>query len=217
MLVEEVTHFFTHVEKHFLRTSLDFILHPGRASHNFLIGKRKNYQKPVSYFLIWTGIFILCHNLIIGQFHYEYTISHTSQSPEMAEANLFLRKNFTFMMLPLLFISAAVIWLVMARPRFYFIEMVVLALYGGGTYFILNLLSDILLGVIIGININHINVFIWQTILSALYNFWFTYDFFHRFTIRLFWLRMFLTAAFIAVSGKIFMDYAPLFWLYFTR
>jgi hypothetical protein len=216
VLVEEFAHFFTHVEKHFLHTSKEFILHPGRISHNFLLGKRKNYQKPVSYFLIWTGIFIICHNFIIGYFNYEYVVPVNQQSPEMAASNLFLRKHFSFMMLPLLFITALVVWLVMARPRFYFFEVVVLNLYGGGTYFILNLVSDIVLGVLLQININHINVFIWQTILSALYNFWFAYDFFSRFSLRFFWLRMFLTSILIAIAGKIFMDYAPLLWLYIT-
>lgn len=216
MLVEEFAHFFTHVEKHFLHTSKEFIIHPGRISHNFLIGKRKNYQKPVSYFLIWTGIFILCHNFIIGYFDYDYIIPASIISPEMGEANVFLRKHFTIMMLPLLFITATIVWLVMARPRFYFIEVVVLNLYGGGTYFLLNLASDLVLGVAFQININQVNVFIWQTFLSGIYNFWFAYDFFRQFSLRFFWLRMIITALLVAILGKLFMDYVPLFWIYLT-
>jgi len=212
-LTEEISYFFTHIEKGFLRTSKEFIIHPGVTSLNYLKGKRKNYQKPVSYFLIWVGLYILVHNMIINRFHYEYILSAADQIPRHAEANLFLRKHFSLFLLPLLIVSAISVWLVLARPRFYFIEIVVLMLYGGGTYFMMTLASDIVLGVLLRININHYHVFLWQTILSALYNAWFTYDFFRRSPPRYFWLRMILVALLVSVSGLLLMEYLPLAWL----
>ncbi len=58
-LCSEVFHFFTHLEKGFLFTSFQMIVHPGQTAKNFIDGKRKNYQSPISYFLIWTTIYIL--------------------------------------------------------------------------------------------------------------------------------------------------------------
>lgn len=213
VLLGEVFHLLTHIEKTFLSTTLDLIIRPGITSLNFLDGKRQRYQKPVSYFLIWTGIFILVHNLIITGFHYELVLRDTGQTPLQIEANVMLRKHFTLFALPILLVSAIITWLVLGRPKFYFSEIFTLVLYGGGTYFFLNLLSDLLLGVLFRVNINHHTVFIWQTFLSAVYNIWFTYDIFSRAQVRLFLLRMLITAVLISLSGKLIMDYAPMWWM----
>lgn len=58
-LCKEVFHFFTHLEKGFLFTSYQMVIRPGETARNFIEGKRKNYQPPISYFLIWATIFIL--------------------------------------------------------------------------------------------------------------------------------------------------------------
>lgn len=58
-LWNDIFHFFTHFEKGFLFTSLQMLQSPGKTITRFIYGKRKSYQPPVSYFLIWTTIFIL--------------------------------------------------------------------------------------------------------------------------------------------------------------
>src|SRR6187399_2864292 len=55
----EVIHFFTHMEKGFLYTSRQLLFSPGKTVKEFIEGKRKNYQPPVSYFLIWIGLYLL--------------------------------------------------------------------------------------------------------------------------------------------------------------
>src|SRR5215203_364412 len=82
VLIAEMLHFFTHFEKGFLRTSLDYIIRPGITSLNFLHGKRKKYQPPVTYFFIWTGLYILIHNFLIT--HYQYHLS----AENLAQMNL---------------------------------------------------------------------------------------------------------------------------------
>jgi hypothetical protein len=74
-LMEEIGHFFTHIEHYFLQTTKEFIVRPGKNSIAYLKGKRKQYQKPVSFFLIWSGLYILIHNLIVRYFHYEVSQS----------------------------------------------------------------------------------------------------------------------------------------------
>jgi hypothetical protein len=55
----EIFRFFTHIEKGFLYTSWQSFVKPGTVAKNFIEGKRIGYQKPVSYFLIWTAIYVL--------------------------------------------------------------------------------------------------------------------------------------------------------------
>ena len=57
-LWKEVVHFFTHLEKGFVYTSLQMVIRPGLTVKNFIEGKRNNYQAPVSYFLILIFIFV---------------------------------------------------------------------------------------------------------------------------------------------------------------
>ena len=46
----EVIYFFTHMEKGFLFTSRQMVVSPGKSVKEFMEGKRKNYQPPVSCF-----------------------------------------------------------------------------------------------------------------------------------------------------------------------
>jgi hypothetical protein len=216
-LLEEIVHFFTHVEDEFLKTSLHYIIKPGITSLNYIEGKRKRYQKPVSFFLIWTGIYILLHNFILNSFDYELVLQPKIQSPLYDEGNKLFRNHFSFFMPPLLAVSAFFIWLVLAKPRFYFFELFTIVLYGGGTYFLLCLISDIVLGVIFRININHYNVFLWQAVLSGFYNIWFTYDFFRHVKIKWFWPRLLLVSALVSFTGYLIMLYVPLAWVILTR
>ncbi|HEY6064396.1 MAG TPA: DUF3667 domain-containing protein, partial [Chitinophagaceae bacterium] len=52
----EAIHFFTHIEHGFLFTSWSMLVRPGATVKNFIEGKRKPYQSPVSYFLVWTAV-----------------------------------------------------------------------------------------------------------------------------------------------------------------
>ncbi len=217
VLVEEILHFFTHLEKGFLHTSWNYIIRPGIISLNYLEGKRKRYQKPVSYFLIWTGLYIILHNLIIN--HYQYRLSEESflQLNLTEQSNVLLRTHFTVFTIPILLVSTIVIYYVLARPRYNYTEILSLGLYGGGTYFMMLFVSDIILGVIFKINTVSTNVFLWQTILSSVYNFWFSYDIFRRLGLRLFLLRLITVAVLIASIGLAMLSYLPMLWIYLTR
>ena len=70
-LVHEIAHFFSHIEKGFLRTSYQLIIHPGNVIREYLDGKRIQYQKPVSLFLIWVTIQILTFNSLVNWMGFE--------------------------------------------------------------------------------------------------------------------------------------------------
>jgi hypothetical protein len=210
----EILHFFTHVEKGFLRTTIDFIIRPGNTSLNYLKGKRKSYQQPVSYFFIWIGLYILVHNFIINHNQFHIYDGPQGQLNVVDNGNILLRTHFSLFFGPILLISALIIYAILARPRFNFMEILTICLYGAGTYFMMLLVSDIILGLIFKINVIKESVFIYQTILSALYNFWFSFDLFKRVHLPWFWLRLIMVAMLISVVGLLLMNYLPILWMY---
>lgn len=209
----EMLHFFTHFEKGFLYTVWSFFIKPGTTSLNFLKGKRKQYQPPVSYLFICAGLYIIVHNFIIIHYHYHISAESLAQMNLKDQANVLLRTHFTPFILFILMASSLIIYLILARPTFNFTEIFILSLYGGGTYLMMLFISDIILGLIFKINVIEPGVFLWQTILSSLYNFWFCYNMFSKIRLHFFWLKLFTTSIVIAVVGLIFFTYLPLAWL----
>ena len=214
-LVEDTIHFFTHLEKGFLYTTWNFFVRPGNTSLNYLRGKRKKYQPSVSYFLIWTGLYILVHNSIINHYRFRFSEVNIAQLNLEEQANILLRKHFTLFIIPILFIAAFFIYSILGRPRYNFTEIFTLCLYGGGTYFMMLFFSDIILGAIFKINTITTEVFLWQTTLSSIYNFWFSFDIFKKVHLRFFWLRLLSVAILVAIFGWMLMIYIPMAWIYF--
>ena len=212
-LVRETAHFFMHIEKGFLNTLWSFLANPGKASVNFLKGKRKQYQSPASYILILTGIYFLQHNYIIHRFDFKYEVPDNFGNSSFVQANLFLRTHFTPIILLTIFVSAVIIHNILGRKKFNFIEILTLCLFGGGTYFLMLIISDFILGLMLHVNIISMNVFIFQSLLSSLYNLWFCFDFFKRIRIRLLWLRLVSVAVFVTLAGWGIMNYVPLVWI----
>lgn len=75
-VVHDLFHFFTHIESGFLFTSIQMLKSPGATAKNFIEGKRKSYQPPVSYFFIWTTIYILLLYLIEKTFGENVVINY---------------------------------------------------------------------------------------------------------------------------------------------
>jgi hypothetical protein len=63
-LWHQLFHFFTHLEKGFLFTSVGMLLRPGKTVNEYIRGKRIIYQPPVSYFLVWIAIYALMLYLV---------------------------------------------------------------------------------------------------------------------------------------------------------
>ncbi|HEX5023929.1 MAG TPA: DUF3667 domain-containing protein [Agriterribacter sp.] len=214
-LFEDVLHFFTHLEKGFLFTTWSFVTKPGISSLHYISGKRKRYQTPVSYFLIWTGLYIILHNIIVNYFHYQLSGEVITQLDKSGQANMMLRKHFTLFIIPAVFCSALSLYFILAKPKYNFTEMVALGLYGGGTYFMMLFLSDFILGFIFTVNVLTTPVFLWQAALSFLFNLWLSYDVFKRAQLRLFWIRLVFSVSLVAISGWLILFYLPIVWEYF--
>ncbi len=216
VLLEEILHFFTHLESGFIFTSWNFLVRPGISSMEYISGKRKKYQKPVSFLLIWAGLYILQHNADIKYFHYSLSREVISGLSIQEQSNLLFREHFTIFLIPVLFVSAILLYFIMARPIFNFTELLILCFYGMGVYFMLSLGSDVVLGVIFRKNILEMEVFMWQALMSSIYNLWFSYDVFKRLKLRFFWLRLFSVAVLVMISGWLIMFYLPMLWIYLS-
>jgi Protein of unknown function (DUF3667) len=214
VLLYEAVHFVSHFEKGFLHTAWAFLVQPGQAGINFLAGKRRQYQKPVSYFLVLTGLYILVHNYIIYHFHYHYYISRESVAALdfKEQSNILLRTHFTPFIILIILLSSVVIYFILGRNKYNFIEILTISLYGGGTYFLMLFLSDLILGVLMGINVISMNVFLWQISISSLYNLWFCFDFFKRARLTFFPVRLLTTSLLVSGIGWIIMNYLPMIW-----
>jgi lipoprotein signal peptidase len=211
-LFADTIHFFTHLEKGFFFTTRSFILQPGSASLNYISGKRKKYQPPVSYFLIWTGLYILLHDIIVNYFQYQLSGEVITQLDKTGQANIMLQKHFTLFIIPAVFCSALSLYYILAKPKYNFTETITLCLFGGGTYFMMLFFSDLILGVIFKVNVLTTPVF-----LSFLYNSWLAFDIFRRAKLHLFWLRLILSVSIVAISGWVILFYFPIAWNYFTK
>ena len=142
-LWEEAFHFFTHMESGFFFTSFRLLVAPGKTVEAFISGKRKSYQQPVSYFLIWTTLYILTlywidrlfgENTVISYMEYfgpgattKYAISHLS---------LVLTFVIPFQALYLL--------LFIAPGKYNYYESLVAAIYAVGTIIQLQFLFAVL-------------------------------------------------------------------------
>ncbi|HLO82573.1 MAG TPA: DUF3667 domain-containing protein [Chitinophagaceae bacterium] len=142
-IVHEIFHFFTHLEKGFLFTTVHLLTNPGTTAINYIEGKRKPYQPPVSYFLVWITIYLLSlyglekifgENRVIDYENYfgpgastRYAISHLS---------IVLTTVAPF--------QALYIYLLAARPRLNYFETLVTVIYGLGTIIALQFLFVVL-------------------------------------------------------------------------
>lgn len=216
-LLEEILHFFTHFEHGFVYTSRELLLRPGRTFHLYLNGKRKRFQQPISYIVIWIAIEWIIRNQIVRQFHYG-SLASFNQTPDYTEMKLFYDNYsslFVFILVPVL---AFIYYLILGRPRYNFYEMVVINLYGYGTYFILQLIfSTLLLGLFFRVNIKNFQVGLWTSIIAVIWGLWATYDFFKKDHIRLFHIKI-IAAVFIgqAISSGIILFF-PISWMHFIE
>lgn len=131
---EEVLHFFTHVEKGFLKTSLLLFHKPGKLCMEYLSGKRRSYHKPVSFLLIWITIFLLAYNLAIHLRHFALPEQKGLFDATTASVISRYRSIIELLILPF---TAFVSWLVVARPGLNYIETVCIGFYLSAMLFML--------------------------------------------------------------------------------
>lgn len=131
-LWKEVFHFFTHLEKGFLFTTFEMILRPGITVRNFIDGKRKNYHPPISFFLIWTTIFILFLYMVEKIFGTNTVIRyHDYFGPSMATRLAI--SNLGVVLTAVIPFQAFYLFLLVTRKSYNYFETMVGTIYSIGT------------------------------------------------------------------------------------
>ncbi|MEO8172098.1 MAG: DUF3667 domain-containing protein [Sediminibacterium sp.] len=115
VLLHDVFHFFTHLEKGFGYTLKQLIVAPGTMQREYVEGKRVNHQKPFSMFFICISICALMRYLVFQELH-------------KSEAN-FWHNYSSFLYIFLVPIITLFNWLLFARGKNNYAETGVLQLY----------------------------------------------------------------------------------------
>jgi hypothetical protein len=131
-LCREVFHFVTHLEKGFLFTSFQMIIHPGKTAKNYIDGKRKNYQSPISNFLIWTTVFILFLYFIEKIFGYSTVNNYRNYFGPTAATRLAI-SNLSMVLTIVIPFQALYLFLLVTRKSYNYFETMVATIYSLGT------------------------------------------------------------------------------------
>ena len=173
-LLHEVLHFFTHIEHGFIKTTKQLLIRPGFLTKNFLEGKRKGYHKPISFLLIWIAIYLLLTGLVnkFGNYNKEELGSFFNIGVEVATMIDKYRSVMEILCLPF---TCLIGWLIIARPKLNFVEVMVANFYFISVLFIImatrnfvGLVSRINPNTTLLINLSIIGFIIW--LLYAVYD-----------------------------------------------
>jgi len=199
-LVEEALHFFTHLEHGFLATTGLLITRPGLLSKNYLDGKRKSYHKPISFFLIWITIYLLVYHFV-NKFSHHQDMNTESLFSNDARVTAVFTKYRSLIELLILPVLTFISWIILARPRLNYFELLSSSFYGSSMLFII-LSIQFIVAFIFNINF-HTNIF--DTITAIIYTCWSFYagyDLFKRYNVS--WLVPRLLLAMI-LGGTAYM------------
>jgi hypothetical protein len=141
-IVHELTHFFTHIEKGFLNTSLQLLIRPGRVIREYLEGKRKKYHKPVGFFLIWAAIRLVTYSAVSGLMHYENLRRFKEEQAYLVHYNQF----FGLLLIP---IEALFIWIIVSRRKLNYFETLIVIIYGAAIIEMLIALQILIVGLLL--------------------------------------------------------------------
>lgn len=170
----EIVHFFTHAEKGFFFTSWNLLKTPGSVVKNVIDGKRKNYQKPVSYHLIWIGLYSLILYLLEETFGENKVVSFADYFGP-GETTKFAISNLNIVLTLLLPVQAVYVYFLLMYNQYNYVEALVVILYGIGTVILLQTVFVLVCLTYYLVTGNSVSV-LWSDILKVLYIVWLLID-----------------------------------------
>jgi hypothetical protein len=190
-LLKEVVHFFTHIEKGFLRTTKELITKPGIMHKNFLDGKRKTYHKPVSFLLIWVAVFLLITTLTkrFGSFDKEMSSSFVNIGVELESMIHKYQALIELLILPFTALNG---WLLLAYPKITYFEFLITGFYRFGMFYLFFSVQYIL-ALIIGFNPESQVSLYSMAVFFMGWTVYVFYDFFKLYNVRYLVLRIIVT------------------------
>ncbi|HEX5001651.1 MAG TPA: DUF3667 domain-containing protein [Bacteroidia bacterium] len=179
----------THAEKSIFGTSWQLLIRPGKVLDEYLSGKRKKYQSPVSFFLVWVTITILVHRMILAHsgFHPVFMEGLTFKHPESIKLFITHGEWLYLLTFP---VSAAIFYFMLGRPLYTYIESIVVTMYAFSEVYLFYVLCYLIGGGLFSLNVLHWGFYLFQIIISLAYSLWTLIDLFSTKGIRYLWLRV---------------------------
>ncbi|MEO5783353.1 MAG: DUF3667 domain-containing protein [Ginsengibacter sp.] len=196
-LLNEIFHFFSHIEKGFMYTSYRLLIRPDKLIGEYLEGKRKKYFKPLSLYLIWVTVHLLAYQLVTGWMHYENfrTGNFIVNGGETGTYILQHTNLFGLLLLPIL---SFCLWLIVSRPKLNYIENFVALIYAFAATEILIFCQIIITGLLFKTNFLTNNFFIQVQVVTFIWTFYFAVVFLKTKKIK-FLIPRILLAEFIGI------------------
>ena len=180
--MHELLHFFTHLEKGFLFTSVMMVKRPGKTVVDFIGGKRKIYQPPVSYFLIWIAIYGLLLYWIQHIFGESVVINYKQYFGPKPITQYAITHLAVVLTIVIPF-QALYMHLLITKKNYYYLEAAIIAIYCLGTIIFFQFIFAIISLCLYAINKQPFNIAISDSFKIA-YLIWFTIDFIRIFPTR---------------------------------
>jgi len=180
-LWQELFHFFTHIEHGFIFTSVKMLAAPGPSITEYVRGKRKSYQSPVSYFLVWTTIFLLTLFVFARTFGENQVIDYKDYFGPGATTR-FAISHLSLVLTLIIPVQAFYLFILVTRGQYNYFESLVAAIYAVGTiillqfvFAVLAFIAFLLLGAPVDLRISDT--------FKAAYLFWFIFSFLSAFDV----------------------------------
>ncbi len=195
-IYHEIFHFFSHIEKGFLFTSFQMIKNPGITVKNFIEGKRKKYQPPISYFLVWTTLYILFLYWLEKVFGENRVIEYKEYFGPSATTNYAI-SHLSIVLTIIIPFQALYLYLLVTRTVFNYFESMAAVIYSMGTIILLQFLFAVIALLIYTVASVPADLRISDS-LKILYLLWFVADIIKLFPVKYKFLRalLFLILAF---------------------
>lgn len=199
------------VEKFFFKTTVSFIVRPGKAALEYLKGKRTKYHRPIAFVVVWITVYLIIHTLITESFDYEYVLINPDTLTANAEAKKWMYSHPMIILFLSLIIVAFPCYLVIGVPaNLNYFEVLTLSMYGEGCLSLYMSVQDLLGGVLFGLNINHEIAYLTIFMVAGIYNAWFCYDLMRRLKLRYLWPRLIVASLLVIAINKFSFDYLSL-------
>lgn len=209
---EEFIHTFTHAEKSIAGTTWQLLKTPGKVIDEYITGKRKKYQAPVGFFLVWVTISILTHRLVLASigFHPVYLEGLTFSNADSIHAFITHGEWFYILTIP---VSAAIFYFILAKGFYSYIEAFVAIMYCFGMSSMFWVFCYLIGGFAFSLNVLHWKFYLFQILMSIGFTLWVCISLFHCKPVKFLWLRIFL---FMVINSFVVLKFLELlsnFWV----
>lgn len=191
-----------HADRGLAGTTIQLVRRPGKVLDEYLSGKRQKYQPPFRFFLIWVAVCILTQRLVIAVYGFQPVLLKglTFSNPESVQAFISHGQWFYILTFP---VSAGLFFLILARPLFSYIESFVIVIYSYSVTYAFFVVSYLLGGAVLALNLLHWKFYLFQIILSAAYMIWVAWDLLRKKPVRFLALRI---AVYMLLSSVIVLN-----------